>query len=119
MKIYVHRKICINVQSRLICNSKREKEDNPNVLQRVKFWDIHTMQYYSAIKRSKLLSFPGGSDGKEPALIREIWVRFQGWEDPLEKGMAAHSSILAGRIPWTEEPGGLRSTGCKESDTTE
>ena len=34
-----------------------------------------------------------------------------GWEDPLEKKMATHSSILAGRIPWTEEPGGLQSTG--------
>ena len=33
------------------------------------------------------------------------------WEDPLEKGMAPHSSILAGRIPWTEEPGGLQSMG--------
>ena len=39
-------------------------------------------------------------------------VRFLGWEDPLlEKEMATHSSILAWRIPWTEEPGGLRSTG--------
>ena len=40
-------------------------------------------------------------------------------EDPLEEGMAIHSSILAWRIPWTEEPGGLRSMGHKESDTTE
>ena len=40
-------------------------------------------------------------------------------EDPLEEGMAAHSSILAGRIPWTEEPGELQSMGCKELDTTE
>ena len=38
-------------------------------------------------------------------------VQFLGWEDPLEKGMATHSSILAWRIPWTEEPGGLRPTG--------
>ena len=38
---------------------------------------------------------------------RETWVRSLGWEDPLEKGMATHSSILAWRIPWTEEPGGL------------
>ena len=41
----------------------------------------------------------------------ETWVRFLGWEDPLEKEMATHSSILAWRIPWTEEPGGLQSTG--------
>ena len=39
----------------------------------------------------------------------ETQVRSLGWEDPLEKGMATHSSILAGRIPWTEEPGGLQS----------
>ena len=41
----------------------------------------------------------------------EIWVRFLGWEDPLEEGTATHSSLLAWRIPWTEEPGGLQSTG--------
>ena len=43
--------------------------------------------------------------------IRETWVRSLGWEDPLEKGMATHCSILAWRIPWTEEPGGLQSMG--------
>ena len=43
--------------------------------------------------------------------MQETWVRFLGWEDPLEKEMATHSSILAWRIPWTEEPGGLQSTG--------
>ena len=42
-----------------------------------------------------------------------------GWEDPLEKEMAPHSSLLAWRIPWTEEPGGLSPWGHKESDTTE
>ena len=49
----------------------------------------------------------------------ETWVRSLGQEDPLEKEMATPSSILAWRIPWTEEPDGLQSTGCKESDTTE
>ena len=43
--------------------------------------------------------------------MQETWVRSLGWEDPLEKEMATHSSILAWRIPWTEEPGGLQSTG--------
>ena len=43
--------------------------------------------------------------------MQETWVRFLGWEDPLEKEMATHSSILAWRIPWTEEPGGLQSMG--------
>ena len=49
----------------------------------------------------------------------EIRVRSLGQEDPLEKEIATHSSILAWEIPWTEEPGGLQSTGRKESDTTE
>ena len=49
----------------------------------------------------------------------ETWVRSLGWEDPLEKEMATHSRILAWRIPWMEELGGLQSTGHKESDTTE
>ena len=43
--------------------------------------------------------------------MQETWVRSLGWEDPLEKEMATHSSILAWRIPWTEESGGLQSTG--------
>ena len=48
---------------------------------------------------------------KNPLAMHEAQVRFLGQEDPLEKGMATHSSILAWRIPWTEEPGGLQSTG--------
>ena len=48
-----------------------------------------------------------------------MWVRSLGWEDPLEEGMASHSSILAWRTPWTGEPGGLQSMGVTESDTTE
>ena len=48
---------------------------------------------------------------KNPPAMREIWVQSLGWEDPLEKGMATHSSILAWRIPRTEEPGGLQSMG--------
>ena len=43
--------------------------------------------------------------------MQEMQVRSLGWEDPLEKEMATHSSILGWRIPWTEEPGGLRSMG--------
>ena len=48
---------------------------------------------------------------KNPPAMWETWVQSLGWEDPLEKGKATHSSILAWRIPWTEEPGGLQSTG--------
>ena len=43
--------------------------------------------------------------------MQDTWVQSQGWKDPLEKGMATHSSILAWRIPWTEEPGRLQSMG--------
>ena len=49
----------------------------------------------------------------------ETWVRSLGQEDPLEKEMAIYSSILAWRIPWTEELGGLQSMGRKGLDTTE
>ena len=67
------------------------------------------------------MDFPGGSAAKESTCSAEDL----GWEDPLEKGTVTHSSILAWRIPWTEEPGRLQSTGSmhpwghKESGTTE
>ena len=54
------------------------------------------------------MEFPGGSDGKA---MQETWVQYLGQEDPLEKEMAIHSSTLAWKIPWTEEPGGLQSIG--------
>ena len=50
---------------------------------------------------------------------QETWVRFLGWEDPLEKSMATLSSIPAWRIPWAEEPGGYSPWGHKELDPTE
>ena len=50
--------------------------------------------------------------------MQETQVWSLGQEDPLEKEMATHSSVLAWRIPWTEELGGLQSTSCKESDMT-
>ena len=55
---------------------------------------------------------------KNPPAMQETQVQFLGWGDPLEKEMATHSSILAWRIPWTEEPGRLQSMGSQESDTT-
>ena len=55
--------------------------------------------------------FPGGSDGKESACNSGDPGSIPGLDDPLEKEMATHSSILAWRIPWTEEPGGLQSMG--------
>ena len=51
--------------------------------------------------------------------MKETWDQSLGQEDPLEMGIATHSSILAWRIPWTEEPDGLQIMGHRESDTTE
>ena len=56
---------------------------------------------------------------KNPPATLETWAQSLGWDDPLEKGMATHSSILCWRVPWTEEPGGLQFTGHRESDMTE
>ena len=58
-----------------------------------------------------LTGFPGGSMVKNLPAMQETWVQFLGREDPLEEGMATHSSTLAQRIPWTEEPGRLQSIG--------
>ena len=52
---------------------------------------------------------------KNMSAMRETWVQSLGQEDPLEKAMATHSSLLAWRIPWTEEPGGLQSVGSQKS----
>ena len=51
--------------------------------------------------------------------MQETWVQSLSWEDPLEKEMATHSSTLAWKIPWMEEPGRLQFMGHKEVDTTE
>ena len=56
---------------------------------------------------------------KNPLAMWETWVRSLGQEDPLEKEIAPHSSTLAWKIPWTEEPGRLQSMGSQESDTAE
>ena len=55
---------------------------------------------------------------KNLSTMQETWVQFLDREDPLEKGMITYSSILAWRIPWTEEPDGLEAWGFRESDTT-
>ena len=55
---------------------------------------------------------------KNLSAVQETWVQSLGWEDPLEKEMATHSSILAWRIPWAEEPSRLQSIGSQEMDTT-
>ena len=55
--------------------------------------------------------FPSGSAVKNPPVMQKMRVWFLAWEDPLEKETATHSSILAWKIPWTEEPDGLQSRG--------
>ena len=57
------------------------------------------------------LGFPVAQLVKNPPAMQKTLVRSLSWEDPLEEGMAPHSNILAWRIPWTEEPGGLLSIG--------
>ena len=54
---------------------------------------------------------------KNPRAVQETWVRPLSWEDPLEKGMATHSSILVWKIPWTEETGRLQFLGDAKNQT--
>ena len=65
------------------------------------------------------MGLPNVSMVKNQPEVQESWVQSLGWEDPLERKMATHCSILARRISWTDVLGGLQSWGCKESDTTE
>ena len=79
----------------------------------------HTRKYTTSIKTSIIkdthIYKPGASliaqSVKNLPAMQETWVLFLGWEDPLEKEMTIHSSILAWKIPWTEEPSGLQSMG--------
>ena len=57
--------------------------------------------------------------GKNLPAMPETWIQCLGWEDPLQKEMATHSSIPSWRIPWTEEPGGYSQSGLRELDVTE
>ena len=66
---------------------------------------------FSGYKKSPLGFSIRASTVKNLPAMQETGVQALGWEDPLEKGMATHSSIPAWRIPWTEEPGGLQSMG--------
>ena len=61
------------------------------------------------------MGFPGGADGRASAPMQETQVQSLGWENPLEKGIAARSCILTWRIPWTEESGGLQSMGLQRA----
>ena len=81
----------------------------------------HILLYLTTLpwtSREAIASLVAQSVKNLPAM-QETQVRFLGWEDPLEKGKNTHSSILAWRIQWTEEPGGLQSIGSQELDMTE
>ena len=73
--------------------------------------------WFSKIFFNLYIYFPGSSDGKESDCSAGDPGSIPGWEDPLEKGMTTHSSILAGRIPWIWEPGGLQSVGSQSRTT--
>ena len=90
------------------------------------YWS-HTIKHYSAFfmifeyQESCMWAFLVSQvvKKKKKILLQCGRCGFNPWEDPLEEGMATHSSVLSWRIPWTEEPGGLQSWGRKESDTIE
>ena len=72
---------------------------------------------YNINKYWRYNGFPSGSEVKNSSAMQEMqetWVGSLGWDDPLEEGMVTHSSILLGKTPWTEEPGGLWSTGLQK-----
>ena len=96
------------------------------IFQKVKK-NYHTIQQYSPKYISEIIEtrysnkrgFPGGAVVKNLLPMQEMQVQPLDWEDPLEKEIATHSSILAGKIPWTEDSGSYSPWGHKESDTTE
>ena len=77
----------------------------------LKFLDLN--YELSSLKLSSLVA----QKVKNPPAMQKTWVRSLGWEDPLEKVMATHSSILAREILWTQGPGGLQSMGSQKSQT--
>ena len=106
---------------------KNQSLCNPHLRMESPHLSLQTCQYVSQQRGMKdeerqweegrigmIIRFPLGASlvaqtVKNPLTMQETWVWFLGWEDLLEKGMATHSSIIAWRIPWTEEPGRLQS----------
>ena len=80
------------------------------------YWLIYILTYWDYLRLFSGASLRGSVVKKNLFAIQEMQVQSLGWEYPLEKGMATHSSILPWRIPGTEEPGGLQSMG-SESQT--
>ena len=75
----------------------------------------YPLQYSCLEAIASHYSFPGGSDGKRICFSAGDWVRSLGWKDPVEMEIAPYSSILAWRIPWTEETGGVQSMGLQRA----
>ena len=86
---------------------------NPPAMQETQFnsWAGKIRWRRDRLPALVLLGFPGGSDGKQSACNAGHLASIPGWEDPLEKGSATHSSILACRIPWKKDAGELQSMG--------
>ena len=86
---------------------------------RISFYGVSSRRSCRSSKnQSALASLASGGSlvaqmVKNLPAVQKTWVQSLGWEDPLETGMATHSSILAWSIPWTEEPGGLPSMGLR------
>ena len=76
-------------------------------------WNIF-IKYLELLCTRDVSLLPVVQTVKNLPAMQETWLQSLGQEDPLEKGMATHSSILAWRIPWTEEPGGLQSMGSQK-----
>ena len=90
------------------CGGKEERREHDNigsVLTQTPPWPGEEGSLFASLVAQRLKLLPA---------MRETWVQFLGREDPLEKEMATHASILTWRIPWTEEPGGLQSTGSQK-----
>ena len=75
------------------------------------FFKLPEFQFFLLYNRDNDATYFVAQSVKDLPAVQETWVRSLGWEDPLEKEMATHSSILAWKISWTEEPGGLQSMG--------
>ena len=87
--------------------------------------DTHILGGFPGVSDGKVFVCNSGIPGSNPQLVKnppemqETQFHSLGWDNPLEKEMAAHFSILVWEIPWTEEPGRLQSVGSQESDTTQ
>ena len=123
--IFVHQKLAWHYKAiifqlkkkkkQTLCFQCRGHEFHPSLSMMTKFsiirWTVAGFSYFLQWNCQSLLYINTQQQVKNPLAIPETWVRSLGWEDTLEKGRATHSSMLAWRIPWTEEPGRLQFMG--------